>query len=119
MKREIKFRAWDNYKKVMRPPSDLRHQYVHFPKCFKPLQFTGLTDCKGKDVYEGDIVQGFERTGEYPGEGFYYKAEVVWSEEWGAFQAKEITGDERYLLYDYDFETVAGNIFENPELLER
>lgn len=66
--REIKFRAWDHYKKQMVEVKGLK-QYPAgdwsvwdgetevLPCNVSIMQFTGLTDRQGKKIYEGDHWQ--------------------------------------------------------------
>ena len=87
------------------------------------MQFTGLKDSNGKEIYEGDIVLC---SADYCGE---IKAIIAYDETIGSFVLKDKKGssfilykDERK-TYHYSIENVwedievIGNIYENPELL--
>ena len=64
--REIKFRAWDKENKVMIYPKGILFdgRVVNF-NCgilepfeeYELMQFTGLYDKNGKEIYEGDIIK--------------------------------------------------------------
>lgn len=64
MKREIKFRAWDAGKNEMEY-FDLTSLYCRgeetgeydFPDGLPIMQFTGLKDAKGVEVYEDDLIE--------------------------------------------------------------
>jgi len=80
-------------------------------------EFTGLQDCKGKDIYEGDIVKLKEN--EYY---FERSGEVIFEE--GTFKIKnvELWNDGTYNHYsleilDTEFCEIIGNIHENKELI--
>lgn len=121
MNREIKFRAWIkevdeireveyiNFwkKKISYPNKFCKEYYLNadFDE-IELMQYTGLKDMKGKEIYEGDIL--FESFSEE-----YFK--VVF--ENGSFRAEV---DEYSLdLEDYaHICEVVGNIYENPELME-
>ena len=116
--RPIKFRVWDNllgrfryYNSIFngRPIYDL----THWANICEPEQFTGLLDCEGKEIYEGDIV----------GPIFINGDEYDWSEiifENGCFTIKIIGGlgqNRNYspCLYEADerFIKIVGNIHED------
>ena len=108
--REIKFRAWDIEKKQM------LHIHTLFLKNKDEIcppgilmQYTGLKDKNGKEIYEGDILQirFFE----------YDPDEVVF-----IYACFELYGKDGHYVCDlkqvYSVSEVVGNIYENPELLE-
>ena len=138
MKREIKFRAWCEgthegltfstttmeYGVTLSPKGnycevesgwDIHGEYPTVPI----MQFTGLTDKNGKEIYEGDIVE--------------LKTNYHTKDKQFGWQNVEIFFDNlQYLcknnlgqIYDLQEETdegsysweVIGNIYENPELL--
>lgn len=66
MSRDIKFRAWDVFNAEMFPGKINDDLLVKFFRdvntrrnggnCVHVMQFSGLQDSKGVDIYEGDIV---------------------------------------------------------------
>lgn len=121
MSRVIKFRAWDG--KTMRYDlTGLEHGkgnemsgvfldgdfYGNIPL----MQFTGLHDKNGVEIYEGDIIS------DHVGIGC-----VRHSDDHGAFRVSYGNGRAKW-FYDYldaEIKTieVIGNIYQNPELLNR
>jgi uncharacterized phage protein (TIGR01671 family) len=125
MKRPIKFRFWCNAGKSFIQQYRYRG-YVDelFDEkewdILTPSQYTGIKDCEGKEIWEGDIVE-FERPVTET-ERKKFKAVVEFVE--GAFLAKTIN-PERTLsffwlhnLFDsHEFNLkVIGNKWENPEI---
>ena len=125
MNREIKFRAWDktykrmNYK-VQVGNTDYTDQnytcnsiWVDYgdrksvgwmnadDKCIDLMQFTGLKDKNGKEIYEGDLVQH---------DAWNYPFEVIFNDEKARFVCKLQTGLTQYI--DYERLVVVGNIHE-------
>ena len=75
-------------------------------------QFTGMGDCDGKEIYEGDILENSHGT----------RAEVVWNQGcWCMdFHDFDLSFD-RVCLYDFltsDHVQIIGNIHDNPELMQ-
>jgi uncharacterized phage protein (TIGR01671 family) len=76
-------------------------------------QFTGLLDCNGKEIYEGDIVQSKTHQGQ-----MIKKSVVIchgptdW--EWAGYGHIY-----RALCWPHEPVEVIGNIFETPELLNQ
>jgi uncharacterized phage protein (TIGR01671 family) len=119
--REIKFRAWDKredkysdlkdrmyYDVFIISNVDLSINGLRFDrKDFEEMQYTGLKDMNGKEIYEGDIVEYFN---ELTKKRMYL--EVMYINGSFSVGCIDCMGCTTSLLY------VIGNIFENPELLE-
>jgi len=131
MKREIKFRAWNIEKKQMYS-SGCVDLLIHFngqlqglnesgyvqgtynmPK-MEIMQFTGLLDKNGKEIFENDVVKAnVDR-------GSYFNAELVCQVEYldGAFQFLNIhDSTEGYFWMDVLSCKIIGDIYTTPELL--
>lgn len=129
--REIKFRAWDKERMVMYdvdgllPPwsecwqskvevdarrGDTEYFGIYNEGCDTVLmQYTGLKDKNGVEIYEGDILDF----------GLRYKKEYR-NREVKIPEIFYLSGEERERysrLLDFTKFEVIGNIYENPELL--
>jgi hypothetical protein len=124
--REIKFRFFINGAKEMHYPDSSWYisgngQLViiddfgsHLPDPFQGgtvlMQFTGLKDKTGKEIYEGDIVI----SDTFPEEVGVHKGIVEFKEVEGCFE----TDNAMFMnLGGSNFTRVIGNIYENKELL--
>jgi uncharacterized phage protein (TIGR01671 family) len=57
MTREIKFRAWSSDTKEMIPWEEAMFpEWLDYPDMVL-MQFTGIKDKRGKEIYEGDLVK--------------------------------------------------------------
>ena len=100
--REIKFRVWTGREMI----NDIIIQHY---KLYPIMQYTGLKDKNGKEIYEGDIVKG--PTG--------YIFNVLFNE--GSFKIcsneSHPLKNTMFLMNGPEWLVVIGNIYENPELL--
>jgi uncharacterized phage protein (TIGR01671 family) len=130
--REIKFRAFVGGKIFYNIAVDNKGKAMYFDSADGPLsgsfdtpgwidfdydgivmQFTGLRDNNGKEIYEGDIVKGNTHRA-----GRIIRAKVVWHyDKWAAISL--ISGVYFCDGPFWDQLAVIGNAYENPELLKQ
>lgn len=133
--REIKFRAWDKYKKkimtrpvflydrdrirfTMSQESEYLWETDKYSDAYIFMQYTGLKDKNGVEIYEGDIVRREIEDDEVRNKSFFINMPVVFVNSWAGFGYEE---HDNYFGMDElskEFIEVVGNIYENPELLE-
>ena len=119
MNRDIRFRAWDTREKKMYHDVGWFEEQWLSPdtesgallNVIIPMQFTGLYDRNGQEIYEGDVVL-IPHT--YP-RGDTKIGIVRWSEKFVAFILELI--EYRDLCDIHLANEVLGNIYENGGLL--
>lgn len=115
--RPLRFRAWDKKKRKME--YDICR--LHFNDGaiygiltweeslimdFELMQFIGLHDHNGKEIWEGDIVRYTNN------EGYDVNGSVIWLNEEACFYLNS------FPLWQQTEKEVIGNIFENADLLK-
>lgn len=129
--REIKFRAWDNeckekglemysWKEILEV--DMNDLFKD-PR-FRLMQYIGVEDDNGKEIYEGDICRlRLEDDDQELKDAIVlitYNEELAkfgWPSIMGADENVYFVGFDNFDGYNFEIEII-GNIYENPELLE-
>lgn len=119
--RPIKFRAWNGHKMyyddltVVGPDMGFNALIAKTSKIFNLMQYTGLKDKNGKEIYEGDILYHDKYSTEFKeGDVEIVKVETLqqFFEDRGLYTRE----------YGEDWDSanfeIIGNIYENPELIK-
>lgn len=136
--REIKFRFWNKEKKTMcYKNEDNSSSYWDGVDCseveiinstlnssftreeYEIMQYTGLKDKNGKEIYEGDIVKVFA-LGEYINGYIKYnqrkaRFDVGWISEVEKYKNNGFVGSCSTVDNEYDLLEVVGNIYDNSD----
>lgn len=147
--REIKFRAWDKQSKRMivdkqdfiplivtsagvfrlsATHDDALYSLVE-PERFELMQYTGIKDKNGIEIYEGDIVRltyirceggGWKSNSKEQGEVYF---DSTWGVKFDCKDMTQRTADTHWKVKAGSFDDaidveVVGNIHQKPELLE-
>ena len=103
--RTIKFRFYSNHLGKFVTPDDSIFVGALKDPDMNPMQFTGLHDKNGKEIYEGDIVIGL--------------GVVKWYDKDAKYMLYFNNGDKPTVeLNAAQFSEIIGNIYENPELVK-
>jgi len=117
----LRFRVWDGdemislSKALSKDLVGVQHnrddgfEIEPFHEGVKLLQSTGLYDENGTEVYEGDIVKGYDGLN-----GITFQGIVEFNDASFCIRSEVST---HYRWMDYGRLEVLGNVFENPELL--
>ena len=130
--REIKFRAWDKDYSTMKRDGYVKNVLCNFDgdytRHFDLMQYTGLKDRNGVEIYEGDLVEVTQ--GNYK-----WRYKIVWNDYFCEIEAKTYwrnfynDDDGNYVFEDTFTDEgeanlpsaskgeVIGNIYENSDLL--
>ena len=125
MNREIKFRIWDVENKEMLKVQELDFEPTFYggrvairPEQYSDyfdtedmilMQYTGLHDKNGKEIYEGDIVKIKYRDEDI--------GKVIYEHNGFSIDVTNMNKNYGRVSFVNNFMEVIGNIYDNPELL--
>jgi len=128
--RELKFRAWD--KKLNKFIGSFELEFlteftanilIQEKENIELMQYTGLKDRNGQEIYEGDIVKAVFQSGEC-GSGYIHREWHVEKVRYLNHRAGFYPMSEREFCREKEgsntslFVEVIGNIYEHPHLLD-
>lgn len=125
--REIKFRAWNPESEIMYDAKTLiefmmlSRQEMFLRKLIW-LQYTGLKDKNGKEIYEGDYYQRYNYLYKvyWDEKSLGFKGKLIarkdgFTKKWGKYSDKKTA----YVIVLDDLTEIIGNIYKNKDLLTK
>lgn len=120
MSREIKFRAYDKvvndiYPNIQNHINDEVFAFGHIlnnKERFVVMQYTGLKDKNGKEIYEGDLCKNHTDS---LGEIIFCKGMFCIT---GDYVGSFVEPNRSALWIWSDYIEVKGNVYQNPELIK-
>jgi hypothetical protein len=137
--RPLKFRAWDKTEKKMTSVTDISfnddgrvvvtvfqptpkdkyyYRLIEGENCIL-MQFVGLQDKHGKDVYEGDIIKAIAESTYNRNISVTAKVEIAENGLLAPFWIRVRWGEEWWIDTVVDGFEIIGNIYEHPELISQ
>lgn len=116
MNRQVKFRAFQDNEMIYSKGIGVYASKNFLHKCYEDcelMQFTGLYDINGQEVYEGDIIKSPRVE-----PGYYSSGIVEFNVETCCYILRR--KDNTFVRLDVRKDTleVIGNVHQNPELLK-
>lgn len=98
---DTKIRVWDKQQKEMIYNPQKATDFLVFDR-YEIMQHIGFQDKNSKEIYGGDIIK-------------YSKlCQIVWNESSKRWEARNLDG-----IISFPECEIVGNVYENPELLNR
>lgn len=129
--REIKFRAWNKYNMsydeltVVGPDIGLNALLKNVQRNFTLMQYTGLKDRNGREIYEGDILKSRENDEVWRVDEMLPAHRQSHVTNIGYFCGKTYNSRASSAAYDNiddwmswpEMYEIVGNVYENPQLM--
>lgn len=134
--RIIKFRAWDKRKNKGCDTKEMLYDaqnhnlwrdFVDYPEIYELMEFTGLKDKDGREIYEGDVIDScyyYDYEEPWGGQNSAlddFRGKIEYDNENACFYIKAQTlqsGKKLFNQIELKETKIIGNIHENPELLK-
>ena len=116
--RDIKFRAWDGLRMTCCGITFNNTTWSIQNVNGEPImQYTGLKDKNGVEIYEGDFVSHWHEEMFFQGN---VVGLVVWQPDTACFEFEYSSTSQPFSNVDFNYiePQIIGNIYENPELVD-